>query len=229
MYSCQVTSATERSRLSRRSVVESALALADAQGLDSLTIRGLARHLGVSPMALYWHFKNKDELLAGIANLMWSTVDAEPDESLPWLDQLRAVMESLVAVLRDHPAAAQLVMNTQPEYATSCFGVMEAALRALQAGGFSRVEAADVCRHGLRTATSLAIGQPGFSWQQRTEEEQEAIRRKRITLQSLPAGRYPHVIEAAEPLTDCENPDAYYRFGIDLFIRGVEALARRRP
>jgi AcrR family transcriptional regulator len=223
-----VTSATERSRLSRTSVVESALALADEKGLDSLTIRGLARHLGVSPMALYWHFKNKDELLSGIANLMWAKVDARPDEALPWLDQLRAVMESLVAVLRDHPAAAQLVMNTPPEDATSCFDVMEAALRALHAGGFRTVEAADVCRHGLRTATSLAIGQPGFSWQ-RTEAEQEAIRRKRLTLQSLPASRYPHVIEAAEPFTDCENPDGYYQFGIDLFIRGVEALARRRP
>lgn len=228
MYSCQVTSATERTRLSRRSVVESALALADEKGLDSLTIRGLARHLGVSPMALYWHFKNKDELLAGIANLMWSMVDAEPDQSLPWLDQLRTVMESLVVVMRDHPAAAQLVLNTESQDAESCFDVMEAALRALRAGGFSTVEAADVCRHGLRTATSLAIGQPGFTSQRRTEAEQEAIRRKRLALQSLPVSRYPHVVEAAEPFTDCENPDGYYRFGIELFIRGVEALARQR-
>ena len=61
-YSCQVTSSTfpddgERARLTRAAVVEQALALADKTGLDALTIRKLATELGVTPMALYWHFR----------------------------------------------------------------------------------------------------------------------------------------------------------------------------
>ena len=49
--------------LTRESVIEVALTLADADGLDSVTIRRLAQHFSVTPMALYWHVKNKDELL----------------------------------------------------------------------------------------------------------------------------------------------------------------------
>src|SRR6266851_2792013 len=55
----------ERPRLSKRTVTESALKLADADGLDALTIRKLAQHLGVTPMALYWHFRSKEDLLEG--------------------------------------------------------------------------------------------------------------------------------------------------------------------
>src|SRR5215469_5319588 len=66
-YSCQVASSTaremDRVRLSRAAVVERALALSDADGLEAVTIRRLATELGVSPMALYWHFRTKDELL----------------------------------------------------------------------------------------------------------------------------------------------------------------------
>src|SRR5215467_7003154 len=65
-YSCQVmaltkTAETERTRLSRSAVVDRALALADREGLDALTIRRLATELGVTPMALYWHFRSKEE------------------------------------------------------------------------------------------------------------------------------------------------------------------------
>ena len=52
----------ERTRLSKEVVVECGLALADAEGLEALTIRRLATELGVTPMALYWHFRNKEEL-----------------------------------------------------------------------------------------------------------------------------------------------------------------------
>jgi len=57
----------ERPRLSKAAVIDGALKLADADGLDTLTIRKLATHLGVTPMALYWHFRSKEELLDAVA------------------------------------------------------------------------------------------------------------------------------------------------------------------
>ena len=70
-YSCQAMSTEprseepdgERARLSKRVVTDAALKIADADGLDALTIRKLAQDLGVTPMALYWHFRNKEDLL----------------------------------------------------------------------------------------------------------------------------------------------------------------------
>src|ERR1700728_964268 len=120
-YSCQVTSARtsdprpdavdkiegERARLTREAVVDQALALADKSGLGALTIRKLATELGVTPMALYWHFRGKDELLAGLADRVWSEIDIVVDSSAPWTEQLRGLLTSLLAVLRAHPAAAQ--------------------------------------------------------------------------------------------------------------------------
>ena len=81
-YSCQVTSSrrsaaleepadAERTRLTRAVVVDRALQLADADGLEALTIRKLATDLGVTPMALYWHFRSKDELLDGLTERLW--------------------------------------------------------------------------------------------------------------------------------------------------------------
>ena len=70
MYNGCVTKAQSKTaraaappRLSREALVEAAMALADREGLDALTIRRLAGEIGVTPMALYWHVKDKDELL----------------------------------------------------------------------------------------------------------------------------------------------------------------------
>src|ERR1700761_6402347 len=117
-YSCQVTSARlseskdadaspgpladdgERTRLTRDAVTQRALALADKSGLDTLTIRKLATELGVTPMALYWHFRGKDELLEGLAERLWGELDLNVDRTAPWTEQIRALLESLLTVLR---------------------------------------------------------------------------------------------------------------------------------
>ena len=52
-----------------------AMQLADADGLEALTIRKLATDLGVTPMALYWHFRSKEELLGGLVERVWSEID----------------------------------------------------------------------------------------------------------------------------------------------------------
>ncbi len=114
----------ERSRLSKRAVVERALKLADADGLDSLTIRKLAQDLGVTPMALYWHFRSKDDLLEGMAEQVWSEIEVRVDPSVPWWAQLQAGLESLLKVLRAHRSAPQLVQEHEKRN--------EAALRATE-------------------------------------------------------------------------------------------------
>jgi TetR/AcrR family tetracycline transcriptional repressor len=218
----------ERARLSRETVVDGALALTDAEGLEGLTIRRLATHLGVTPMALYWHFKNKEELLDALADRLWSLIDTKVDQEGPWPVRLRTLMDSMIEVLRTHPPATSLLMTTQPDVSPSCFGIMEVALEILADAGFSPAEGAAICRHGLRTVTTLAIGDPGLKPQQTADEAAEFIRHKRIALETLSPARYPCVVKAAGPLTEIEDPDAFFAFGIELFVAGVEALAARR-
>src|SRR5499425_1561657 len=97
------TPAAERARLSKQAVVARALALADANGLDALTIRKLAQDLGVTPMALYWHFRSKEDLLEGMAEQVWGEIEVNVDSSVPWWTQLQGGLESLLRALRAHP------------------------------------------------------------------------------------------------------------------------------
>src|ERR1035437_79951 len=98
----------ERARLSKQAVTDRALKLADADGLDTLTIRKLAQDLGVTPMALYWHFRSKEELLEGVAERVWGEIDVNVERSAPWPDQLAGLLRSLVSVLRAHRSAPRL-------------------------------------------------------------------------------------------------------------------------
>ena len=65
----------ERPRLSRERVLEGAMAVADEGGIDALTIRSLAQTLGVKPMSVYYYVANKDEILDGIVDLVFSEID----------------------------------------------------------------------------------------------------------------------------------------------------------
>src|SRR5215467_14655895 len=111
MTATQARDDTERTRLSKQAVTERALALADASGPDGLTIRRLAQDLGVTPMALYWHFRSKEELIAGVTDRIWRELRTDVDPAAPWPAQLRGLLESLIDVLRAHPSASQLLLE----------------------------------------------------------------------------------------------------------------------
>ena len=113
MTSSTLPDDSERTRLTKAAVVDRALALVDKTGLDALTIRKLATELGVTPMALYWHFRSKDDLLEGLGERLWSEIDLTVDRAAPWTEQIRSLLESLLKVLRAHPAAPQLLLQTE--------------------------------------------------------------------------------------------------------------------
>ncbi|HEX6448402.1 MAG TPA: TetR family transcriptional regulator [Trebonia sp.] len=216
-----------RSRLSKRAVVDRALALADATGLDALTIRKLAQELGVTPMALYWHFRSKEELLDGLADRVWSEIDVNVDSAAPWPAQLRTMVESLVRVLREHPAAPQLLMNSEKQSEASLH-VTEVALEVLRGAGFDPLNASEVARSGLWTGIMLVMSEPGIK-SLSLDERAELQRRKQVTLATLPVAVYPRLVECAAPMTACDNPEFHYEFGVSLFIAGVEAMAANLP
>jgi TetR/AcrR family transcriptional regulator, tetracycline repressor protein len=61
------------------------------------------------------------------------------------------------------------------------------------------------------------------------DQRAEQQRRNRVRLAMLPPDRYPRLVEAAAPMTSCDDPEFHTRFGVDLFIAGVEAMARTSP
>jgi TetR/AcrR family transcriptional regulator, tetracycline repressor protein len=217
----------ERPRLSKRAVTERALKLADADGLDALTIRKLAQDLGVTPMALYWHFRSKEDLLEGVSELIWGEIAVNVDPAAPWPDQLQGILESLVSVLRAHPAAPRLVLEHEKRN-EAALRATEITLGVLRGAGFDPEHASEIARSALWTGITLVMSENGYDPELSADERTEKQRRNRIELAMLPAARYPRLIECAGPMTGCDDPEFHYRLGIELFISGVKALADRR-
>ena len=214
----------ERTRLSRSAVVDRALQLADAEGIDALTIRRLATELGVTPMALYWHFRNKEELIVALADRIWGEIKSDVDPAAAWPRQLRGLLESLIDVLRTHPSASALLIGNKM-FGESSWQVTEAALEVLHSAGFDALHASEIARSALWTALMLVMSEPGFDFLTQ-DERVEHLRRKQVELASLPPQRYPRLVEAAVPMTTCDDdPVFHYQFGVDLFIAGVQAMA----
>jgi len=216
----------DRARLTKQAVVDRALALGDAEGLEALTIRRLATELGVTPMALYWHFRNKEELLEGLADQIWSELETEVDTAAPWYLQLRGLLESLLRVLRAHPCASQLILHGEKQ-SNAALVAIETALQVLRRGGFDPAHAAEVARSALWTGLMLVMSEPGFDPALTEAERAEEQRKSRVRLALLPPDRYPCLVEAAVPMSTCE-PEFHYSFGVELFIAGVRAMADRR-
>ncbi len=215
----------ERTRLSKRAVVDRALKLADADGLEALTIRKLAQDLGVTPMALYWHFRSKDDLLEGMAEQVWSEIEVRVDPSVPWWAQLQAGLESLLRVLRAHPAAPQLVLEHEKQN-EAALRATEAALEILRGAGFDPQHASEIARSTLWTGITLVMSEAGYHPELSEDERAEHQRRTEITFAMLPVAGYPRLVECAAPMSSCD-PDLHYRLGVELFIAGVRAMAER--
>jgi TetR/AcrR family transcriptional regulator, tetracycline repressor protein len=212
--------------LTPRTVVEGALALADTEGLEAVTIRRLAKELGVTPMALYWHFRSKEDLLDGMAASVFEEIDPSVDASATWQEQLRALLGSMVDVLRAHPSVAVL-LSTRTVSSEGSLRATEVALDILRRGGFSPTEATQIARHALSTVANLVGGEPGVVARGESGELTDARRRARLFLESLPPERYPRLVEAATPLSEGVQPDAYFAFGLDLLLAGIAAMAAR--
>ena len=215
----------ERARLSKRAVTDRALKLADADGLEALTIRKLAQDLGVTPMALYWHFRSKEDLLEGMAEQVWSEIEVHVDASAPWWAQLQGGLESLLSVLRAHPSAPQLVLEHEKRN-EAALRATEAALEILLGAGFDPVHAAEIARSTLWTGITLVMSEAGYHPDLSDEERAEWQRRNQVELAMLPAAKYPHLVQCAAPMADCD-PDFHYRLGVEMFIAGVRAMAER--
>ena len=212
----------ERTRLTRRAVVAQALALADAEGLEAVTIRRLADQLGVTPMALYWHVKNKDQLLTAMADQLLAEVTPQREADRPWPAQLRAMIAALIGVMRAHRCAPALLATADKVQAENFTRATDTALDLLGKAGFSLPEGFLIASHLLHDVIGLVGRQPGGP----DGTAGEPHRQHRLALQALPIDRYPRIVEYAA--TEDLDTDAYFAFGLDLLMAGVEEMAKRR-
>jgi TetR/AcrR family transcriptional regulator, tetracycline repressor protein len=203
-------------RLSRDKILSSALELVEAEGLGALSLRKVAARWEVTPMALYWHFKDKSALLDGMVERILA-------EQRPAGEDLRALALSLLRALRAHPALAEIVpdriMRTRPGLA-----VAERVVGELRAGGHSPEIAAQLAIFLLNGLVSLVVRRPGEVTGGSPETRETLIGEKRVRLEALPEEEFPHLAVAGEFFLDLPDEEGYYERGVALIL---DAVARQ--
>ena len=124
-----------RTPLTRDAVLQAAMALADKDGLTALSMRAVARELGVEAMSLYHHVANKDAMLDGMVDLVFAEFHA-PEIGGPWLAEMRTRSQSARAVLHRHPWAVGL-MDSRRNAGYETIRHHDAVLGCLREAGFS--------------------------------------------------------------------------------------------
>ena len=197
--------------------MSAALGLADTSGIDSLTMRNLGRQLGVEAMSVYNHVANKEDILDGIVDLVFSEIEL-PTEGAEWKPAMRKRAISAHEALLRHPWATSLMQSrTKPGPAT--LRHHDTVLATLRKAGFTVVMAA----HAFSVIDGYVYG---FALQQiniplQTPEQVAEVGEG--ILRQL-AGTYPYL---AEMITEHAVKPGYdyaeeFEFGLDLILDGLE-------
>jgi TetR/AcrR family tetracycline transcriptional repressor len=208
--------------LSRESVIDHALTVADLDGLGAVSIRRIAQDFGVTPMALYWHVKNKEELLDAMGDQLFASVEYGSDADAPWDVQLHVVVRGLVEAFRQHPACVDLAFRRVFACAEGR-ELTEYALGLLRRAGFTTRQTADIATHALQTALMLVASEPGAEPGRTDGDVAAVLAQKRAALDLLPIEQFPYIREMAGDMLQCDDVDAYYDFNVDLFVAGARA------
>ena len=214
----EAETAARRSRLSRERVLDAALAVADAGGIASLTIRSLAERLGVKPMSVYHHVANKEAILDGLVDLVFAEIDL-PVAGADWRAEMHRRASSARRVLGRHRWAIGLLESrTSPGPAT--LRHHDAVLGTLRAAGFSR----EMTAHAYALLDSYVYG---FALQEASLpfEGPESVGEVAEPIMELMAtGAYPHMVDMAtrhylQPGYDFADE---FAFGLGLILDGLD-------
>ncbi len=217
------TTAKPRTPLNKERVLRAAVALADMGGIESLTMRKLGQDLGVEAMSLYNHVANKDDILDGIVDLVFSEITL-PSDPAGWKAAMRRRAISAREVLLRHPWATSLMQSrTKPGPATMRHH--DSVLGSLRDAGFTL----DMAAHAYSVMDSYIYG---FALQQMNlpiDSTENVARVGQDILRRLPADEYPHLVEM---IIDHAMKPGYayadeFEFGLDLILDSLERL--RRP
>ncbi|MGH3257278.1 MAG: TetR/AcrR family transcriptional regulator [Streptosporangiaceae bacterium] len=123
----------------RAEILDAAIALADAEGLAALTMRAVAQRVGVTAMALYGYFPDKDSLLDAMADRVIGDVPDSLSAPAGWRDRLLAAAEAARVMAREHPSVIQYAF-AKPAQTPRTMQVVEFTYQALLDAGVPHAE-----------------------------------------------------------------------------------------
>jgi len=208
--------------LSRELVLRAAVALADERGLAELTMRNLAKELGVEAMSLYNHVANKNDLLDGMIDLVFSEIDP-PVAGGEWKAELRKrALSTRAALLRHRWAVGE--MEGRTDHGPSNLRVHDAVLGCLLGAGFS----AEATVHAYSVLDAYMYG---FALQQtdmssQTPEDFAREAQRQMTEYADALADFPNLVEVVggHVAKVGYDYDTEFLFGLDVILDGLDRL-----
>lgn len=184
-------------------------------------MRRLADKLGIKAASLYWHVRDKADLLDLLAEAICAPMQA-PNPALPWRERLVSLAHEYRRVLLAHRDAASVLVNSGAPSGPNRLRLVEIVIGALLDAGFSRRNAAYAAYVLNDYATLFVTEEVRFAEGASTGDEGQRW------LQNLPPDEYRNVLAVAEHLID-GRADERFVFGLDVILDGLEVrLAQTR-
>ncbi len=210
-----------REKLSRERVIQTAIALANREGLERLTLRRLATELGVGTMSLYTYTADKAALLDSMTEaLVAELVASTPSDD--WREILLESARALRRFYREHPRLLPLLLR--PMSSVASLSVFERAIGKMMEDGFS----AEQGLYGFRAVAGFAIGYLLLESTFFGGEGGSPADRHRLVeaqFQRLPEGTYP-ILRSLVSTMASPNPERDFEFGLRVLITGLEQERR---
>lgn len=215
--------APRRDRLNRDRVLDAAIALADAEGIDALSMRQLAQRVGVEAMSLYNHVANKDDLLSGMLDRIAAEIELPEDGN--WRNRARRRAVSAHGVLMRYRWSARLWASPLP-FGPARLHYLDHAVASLRSAGF----APGLLDRAFHTIENHIMGHAlqaqGFAM-----DHADMSPAGRDVLGWFPAEQYPNLADHIRYHVDNPGHGDEFAFGLDLILDGLERLratTRRR-
>jgi AcrR family transcriptional regulator len=202
-----------RRQLTRDRIVRAAIAVADRDGVDAITMRRVGSELGVEGMALYRHFAGKDELLESMVDLLVGEIADSPTAG-SWRAAIRARALSARTVLGGR-RWAQRLLATRVILGPGTLRHIEALTRVLREAGFS---------YALAHNTMHVLGARIYGFTQEPFDDAlnpEAVQR---FVGLIRAGDYPAMNDALPHIR--HDAESEFAFGLDLLLDALERARR---
>jgi AcrR family transcriptional regulator len=212
----------ERPPLSRERVIDAAVTLADEEGLEAVSMRGLGRRLGVEAMSLYNHVAGKDGVLDGILEYVLGEIDTPgPDE--PWEEAFRRRALSCRNVFARHPWAMGLLEKRHTDSSPRRLHYYDSVLGCLRNAGFDVATA-------VRAFSLVDSYIFGFILEEQSLafDDPESLEEVGTDLLEQMGGEYPHLTEATRyAMESGYDRDVELRFGLDLIVDGLRRMLEK--
>lgn len=200
-----------------------AIQVADAEGLDAVTMQRIAREVGLTTMALYRYVSGKLDL---VDLMIDSASDSAPEfgkPSLPWSDRLKQWARRCFAIYRDHPWFLEATAMRRSVMGPNELSWMEAALAMLAESGLAPED-----RHPAFLALIGQVrGHATFLQIRRHNESPQKWTHDLVRLLDSRSDRYPAMLQAVRSGAFSKSSGIAFEFGIDCILEGIRERVGR--